>query len=117
MTSEERLKDLELLSVDERRQTGDVKTGFKYLKGGYTEHGERLYSSAAGDRTRSNGPKLQQEKRRLEMRKSLLSVRMVKQWNGLQFPLKSLDICKSRVDGLTWGGLIRADPALSCGLA
>jgi len=55
---EERLREFGLFRLEERRCQADVTAAFQYLKGAYQKDGNRLFSRACSDRTRSNGFKL-----------------------------------------------------------
>ena len=56
---------------------------FKDLKGCHTEGGQDLFSILPECRTQSNGLKLREAIFRLDIRKNILTVRAVQQWNQL----------------------------------
>jgi len=75
---------------------------FQYLKGACRKDGENLFSRACCDRTRSNGFKLREGRFRLDMRKKLLMMRVVKHWNRLPREVveaPSLEPFKARLHG------------------
>ncbi|PKU48274.1 hypothetical protein llap_1376 [Limosa lapponica baueri] len=60
LSYEDRLRELELFSLKNRRLRGDLIAAFQYLKGAYKKDGEGLFIRECSDRTRSNGFKLKE---------------------------------------------------------
>ncbi|PKU43587.1 reverse hypothetical protein [Limosa lapponica baueri] len=55
---EERLRELGLFSLEKRRLKGNLITMFQFLKGGYKEDGDSLFTRGHMEKMRSNGYKL-----------------------------------------------------------
>jgi len=80
---EERLKELELFSLEKRRLWGDRIAAFQYLNGAYRKDGENLFRRACCNRTSSNGFKVREGRFRLDIRKTFFTMRAVKHWHRL----------------------------------
>ncbi|GAB0185465.1 hypothetical protein GRJ2_001011800 [Grus japonensis] len=102
LSYEERLRELGLFSLEKRRFQGDLRAAFQYLKGNSKKAGEGLFTRAWSDRTRGNGFKLKEGRFRLDIRKKLFTVKVMRYWN--RYPrdavaAPSLEVFKSRLDG------------------
>ena len=56
----------------------DLTATFQYLKGGFENEGDRLFSRICGDRTRKNVLKLTKGRFRLDIRWKIFTIRMVR---------------------------------------
>ncbi|RMC00577.1 hypothetical protein DUI87_23193 [Hirundo rustica rustica] len=52
LSYKERLRELELFSLEKRRLWGDLIVAFQYLKGAHKKDGDKLYTRTCDDRTR-----------------------------------------------------------------
>ena len=101
LSSEERLKERGLFSLEKRRHLGDLIVAFLYLKGAHKQEGERLYTRVDSDGTRGNGLTLSQGRFRLDTRKKFLTQRVVTHWNRLSkevVDVPSPEAFKARLD-------------------
>jgi len=102
LSYEEWLRELVLLSLVKRRLQGDLLAAFQYLNGAYRKGGENVFSRACCNGTRSNGFKLGEGGFRLDIRKKLFTMRVVKPWHRLAreaVEAPSLETFKARLDG------------------
>ena len=79
---EERLGELGLLSLGKRRLQGDLRAAARAWRG-CERTGDKLFSKACCDRTRSKGFKVREGRIRLEIRKIFFTMRVVKHWHVL----------------------------------
>ena len=78
------------------------------------EAGEGLFIQAGSDRTGGNGFKLEEDRLRLDIRKKLFTVRLVRHWNKLlreAVDVPSLEAFKARLDG-TLGNMVYLEVSL-----
>jgi len=90
-----------LFSLDKRKLQGDLTAAFQYLKGAYRKDGDKLFSGACCDTTRSNGFKLREGRCRLDIRKKFFTMRVVEHWHRLPseaVDAPSLETFKARLD-------------------
>ncbi|GAB0208708.1 hypothetical protein GRJ2_003336500 [Grus japonensis] len=81
---EERLKELGLFSLEKRRLRGNLVTIFQYLKGGYKEDGDSLFTKNHMEKTRGNGYQLHGERFLLDIRQTIFfTARTINHWNNL----------------------------------
>lgn len=70
-------------SLEMRSPRGGLTTLFSFLRRGHVEGGAGLCSVVTSDRTHGIVTKLYQGSFRLNIRKKIITVRMVKHWNRL----------------------------------
>jgi len=99
---EERLRELGLFSLEERRLWKDRIAAFHYLKGACKKDGNKHFCRTCCDRTMGNGFKLKEVRFRLDIRKKFFTMRVDKHWNWLPREVvdaPSLETLKVRLDG------------------
>jgi len=102
LSYEDKLRELELFSLEKRRLQEDLIVAFRYLKGAYRKAGDNHFSKACCDRTRRNGFRLREGRFRLDVRKKFFTMRVVKCWNRLPREVgeaPSLETFKAGLDG------------------
>jgi len=102
LSYKERLRELGLFSLEKRTLQGDLIAAFQYLKGACKKDGDKHFTRACSDRTRSHGFKLKKGRFRLDIRKIFFKMRVVKPWHRLPREVvdaPSLKTFKTRLDG------------------
>ncbi|PKU49449.1 hypothetical protein llap_314 [Limosa lapponica baueri] len=78
-----RLRELGLFSFERRRLREDIITMFQYLKGGYKEDGDSLFTRGHMEKTRGNGYKLLLGRFRLDARGEFFTMTTISHWNNV----------------------------------
>lgn len=81
LSYEERLRELALFILEKRWLGGDPIDVHKYLKGGYQEDGNRLFSLLHNHRMTGNAPKIQEVL--AEHEENFYTANMSEHWNRL----------------------------------
>jgi len=77
-SSEDRLSELGLFSLEKRRFQGDLVAAIQSLKGAYRKAGDVLFRRTCNDQKRGNSFKLEEGRFRLDIRKKFFTVRVVR---------------------------------------
>ena len=100
-TYEDRLKSIDLPSLEFRRRRGDMIEVYKYLHKIYETKDKILPLDRSGINTRGHSLKLSKRGCRLDVRKNFFSFRVVNPWNALPEEVvsaPSLNSFKARLD-------------------
>ena len=99
---EDRLRELELFSLEKRRLWGDIIVAFQYLRGYYGEAEDGPFIRTGSNRMRGHAFKLEKGRFRLDIMKKLCAVKEVRHQNRLHREVvvpPSLKVFKARLDG------------------
>ena len=75
---EDRLRELGLFSLEERRLWGDLIAAFQDLKGAYKQRGSQFFTRLDYGRTRGNGFKLKEGRFGLDISWKFFTIRVVR---------------------------------------
>ena len=95
LSYEDRLKRLDLFSLQKRRLRGDLIETFKILKGFDKINPDLLFQVDNTTVTRGNGMKLRVKRCNTEIRKAFFTVRVVEHWNKLPASVVDADTIHS----------------------
>ena len=101
LSYEDRLKSLNLHSLERRRVRGDMIEVYKWFKGLNKGDISKVLKINSGDRTRSNGFKLDKFRFRRELGRNWFGNRVVDEWNRLPDQIinaRSLNSFKNKID-------------------
>ena len=98
---EDRLKIAGLVTLEERRNRGDLIETFKIIKGFSKVDYTKWFTLSHNHRTRGHRYKLNKPKSRLEIRRNFFSLRVINEWNKLPNDVveaTSINMFKNRYD-------------------
>ncbi len=98
---EERLKGLNLFTLEKRRLRGDMIQVFKYIKGFSNVDHSKLFELQTRSRTRNNGLSIQSKRCNTDIGRSFFSNRVMRHWNDLSAEVVSaetINSLKKRID-------------------
>ena len=101
LTYEERLKRLDLFSLNKRRIRGDLIETFKILKNIDKINKDNFLELSTQLTTRNNGLKLKGQRFNTDLRKNFFNVRVIESWNKLPASVvqaNTTDTFKARLD-------------------
>ena len=81
--NKDRIREMGLFSLEQRRLWEDLTAAFQYLKGAYRKDGEGLSVRGCSYRTSGNSFKLKEGRFRLDIWNKLFTQRVMRHWNGL----------------------------------
>jgi len=102
LSYEDRLKELGLFSLENRRLRGGLRAAFQYLKRAYRKDGEGHFTKVCSNRTSGKGCKLKEGRFILDVRKEFFTMRVVRHRDRLpreSVAVPSLEVFKARLDG------------------
>ena len=88
--------------MERRKLQGDLIATFQYLKRGYKKEGNGFFSRICGDKTKGNAFKLKEGRFRLDIRKKVVMIRIMKHRKRLPREVLDapfLETFKVRLDG------------------
>ena len=83
LLNKDRLRELRLFSLENRRLQEDLIVAFQYLEDSSRKAGEGVFVRADSDWARGNGFKVEEGRFRLDIRRKFFTVRVVRCWYRL----------------------------------
>ena len=106
LSCEDRLRELDLFSLEKRRFWGDLIVALQWLERAYIQERDSFFTPSDHDRTGGDGFELKEGRFTLDVRKKFFTQRLVRCWHRLTRDVvdaPSLDAFKARLDGaLSW---------------
>jgi ribonucleases P/MRP protein subunit RPP40 len=106
MKYEQRLKELELMTLQQRRKRGDLIETYKIMSGLERVEASKFFTRAGTVHLRGNSLKMYKKQARIDVRRCFFSMRVVEEWNKLPevvVKAENIEMFKRRLDSWMFG--------------